>query len=182
LGLRARIDQQVGWHKTLSNMALDGVTGMDIPIFHDYHGSDTEAALLNDSQITTLVRMNGWRLWGNRTCSDEPLFAFESAVRTAQVLQDEISAGLVWAIDKPITRTLYRDIEETINARFRKLTSAGRLVGASAWIDPDQNPPSQLAAGKIVVDYDYTPCAPAESITLNQRITDRYYADMALTS
>lgn len=180
LGQRARIDQQVGWHKTLSNVALEGVTGMDIPIFHDYHGVDTEAALLNDDEITTLVRMNGWRLWGNRTCSDEPLFAFESAVRTAQVLQDEIAAGLVWAIDKPITRTLYRDIEETINARFRKLVAAGRLIGGTAWIDPDQNPASQLAAGKIVVDYDFTPCAPAESITLNQRITDRYYADLAL--
>ena len=34
-------------------------------------------------------------------------------------------------------------------------------------------------AGKIVVDYDYTPCAPAEELTLNQRITDRYYGDLA---
>lgn len=182
LGQRARIDQQIGWHKTLSNMALDGVTGTAIPVFHDYHGVDTESALLNSDQITTLVRMNGWRLWGNRTCSDEPLFAFESAVRTAQVLQDEIAAGLVWAIDKPITRTLYRDVEETINARFRQLVSAGRLIGGSAWIDPDHNPASQLAQGKIIVDYDFTPCAPAESITLNQRITDRYYGDLALAA
>ena len=36
----------------------------------------------------------------------------------------------------------------------------------------------ELLAGKIVIDYEYTPCAPAESITLNQRITDKFYGDL----
>ncbi len=179
MGLRAKIDTQTGWHKTLSNVAINGVTGISKAVPFSILASDsTDASLLNDADITVLARMDGFRFWGNRTCSDEPLFAFESAVRTAQVLQDSIAEGLIWAIDKPITKGLIKDIVETINAKFRSLKAQGLIIGAECWFDAAQNPASELAAGKIVIDYDYTPCAPAESITLNQRITDRFYADL----
>lgn len=180
LGLRSRIDQEIGWHKSLSNIAIDGVAGgLTVPISFDLIDSENDAGVLNAADVTTIVRTNGSRFWGNRTCSDEPLFAFETAVRTGQVLQDEIAAGLAWAVDKPITTTLVKDILETINARFRSLVAQGRLIGGQAWYDPDLNSQVDLAAGKLTIDYDYTPCAPAEAITLNQRITDRFYAGFA---
>lgn len=180
MGLRSRIDQEIGWHKSLSNIAIDGVSGgLTVPISFDLMSADNDAGLLNAAEVTTIVRNNGSRFWGNRTCSDEPLFAFETAVRTGQVLQDEIAAGLAWVVDKPITVTLIKDILETINARFRSLVAQGRLIGGSAWYDPDLNSETDLAAGKLTIDYDYTPCAPAEAITLNQRITDRFYAGFA---
>lgn len=180
LGLRSRIDQEIGWHKSISNVAVDGVTGgLTQGISFDLLGEDHDAALLNDGDVTTMVRQNGWRFWGNRTCSDAPEFAFETAVRTGQVLQDEIAAGIAWAVDKPLTKVLVKDVIETINARFRSLVSQGRLIGGEARYDPDQNSQVDLAAGKLTIDYDYTPCAPAEAITLIQRITDRYYAGFA---
>lgn len=180
MGLRSRIDQEIGWHKSLSNIAIDGVAGgLTVPISFDLIDSENDAGVLNAADVTTIVRTNGSRFWGNRTCSDEPLFAFETAVRTGQVLQDEIAAGLAWAVDKPITTTLVKDILETINARFRSLVGQERLIGGHAWYDPDLNSQVDLAAGKLTIDYDYTPCAPAEAITLNQRITDRFYAGFA---
>ncbi|MEJ6008670.1 phage tail sheath subtilisin-like domain-containing protein [Novosphingobium aquae] len=179
LGLRSRIDTDMGWHKTLSNVAVDGITGLDVPIFFDINSDDNDAALLNAGDVTTIIRQDGFRFWGNRTCSDEPLFAFESAVRTAQVLQDEMASGLLWAIDKPLTAVLIRDIIETINANFRRLIGQGRLIGAKAWYDSALNTEADLAAGKLVIDYDFTPCSPLESLSLNQRITDRYYASFA---
>ena len=179
LGLRARIDEETGWHKTLSNVAINGVTGLSKDVPFDITDGSSTAGVLNAAHITTLVRMTGYRFWGNRTTSDEPLFNFESAVRTAQVLQDTIANGLIWAVDKPITASLVKDILETINAEFRSLQAEGRIIGANAWYDPANNSQVDLAAGKIVIDYDYTPAAPAEGITLNQRITDRFYADLA---
>lgn len=180
MGLRSRIDQEIGWHKSLSNIAIDGVAGgLTVPISFDLIDGENDAGVLNAADVTTIVRTNGSRFWGNRTCSDEPLFAFETAVRTGQVLQDEIAAGLAWAVDKPITTTLVKDILETINARFRSLVAQGRLIGGQAWYDPDLNSQVDLAAGKLTIDYDYTPCAPAEAITLNQRITDRFYSGFA---
>lgn len=179
LGLRARIDHEIGWHKTLSNVVVNGVTGMDKDVYFDLIDANSDAGVLNGAKITTMIRREGFRFWGNRTLSAEPLFAFESATRTTQILQDEIVAGLFWAVDKPLTRVLVKDIIETINARFRRLVATGRLIGASAWFDPALNPPEQLAAGQLVVDYDFTPAAPAELIELNSRITDRYYASFA---
>lgn len=179
LGLRARIDSETGWHKTLSNVPVNGVTGLARPVQFDLLGGASEASLLNDANITTLIRSDGFRFWGNRTMASEPLFAFESAARTAQVLQDTIANGLLWAIDKPITATLVKDILDTINAQFRKLQSQGRIIGAKATYDPVANPASALAAGTIAIDYEYTPCAPAEAILLNQQITDRFYASLS---
>lgn len=179
LGLRARIDEEQGWHKTLSNVAVDGVTGIDKSVYFDLQDATTPAGVLNDGQVTTMVRMNGYRFWGNRTCSDVAEFAFESAVRTAQVLQDTIAEGLAWAVDKPMTRGLVKDILETINAEIRSLKAQGRIIDGRAWFDPALNSQTDLASGRLTIDYDFTPAAPAENIILNQRITDRYYAGFA---
>lgn len=181
LGLRAKIDDETGWHKTLSNVAVGGVTGVSQSLFFDIQDPTTDVAALNDAQITTLVRSpsGGFIYWGNRTCSDEPLFAFESAVRTSQILQDEIAAGLIWASDKPLTAFLVKDVLETINARIRSLVVQQRLIGGRAWFDPALNSQVNLAAGKLVIDYEFTPAAPLEGLELNQRITDKYYADLS---
>jgi hypothetical protein len=179
MGLRARIDEEQGWHKTLSNVAIDGVTGIDKSVYFDLQDASTPAGLLNDGQVTTIIRMNGYRFWGNRTCSDVPEFAFESAVRTSQVLQDTIAEGLAWAVDKPMTRGLIKDIIETINAEFRSLKAQGRIIDGNAWFDPALNSQTDLAGGKLTIDYDFTPVAPLENLNLNQRITDRYYAGFA---
>lgn len=99
LGLRAYIDQTVGWHKTLSNVGVQGVTGISASVFWDLQASGTDADLLNEAGVTTLVRKDGFRFWGNRTCSDDPLFLFENYTRTAQVLADTMAEAHMWAVD-----------------------------------------------------------------------------------
>ena len=91
----------------------------------------------------------------------------------------ESAEGLAWAVDKPMTRGLIKDIIETINAEFRSLKAQGRIIDGKAWFDPAFNSQTDLASGKLTIDYDFTPAAPAENIILNQRITDRYYAGFA---
>lgn len=179
LGLRAKLDQQIGWHKTLSNIEVNGVTGISRDVFWDLQDPATDAGFLNAADVTTLIRVQGFRFWGSRTCSDEPLFAFENYTRTAHVLADTIAESLIWAVDKPLTPSLARDIIESINNAFRNLVNAGYLLGASAWLQEDANNADSLKAGQLVIDYDYTPVPPAENITLRQRITDRYLMDFA---
>lgn len=179
LGLRAKIDEENGWHKTLSNVAVNGVTGLSKDVYWDLQDPATDAGVLNAAQITTLVKANGYRFWGSRTCSDDPLFAFESATRTAQVLADSIADAMLWAIDKPMQPSLIRDIVETINAKFRELKALGYIIDGSAWYDADANTNTTLADGKLYIDYDYTPVPPLENLQLRQRITDRYLAEFA---
>ena len=176
-GLRAKIDEQIGWHKTLSNVAVAGVIGLTRDIDFDLQDSSTTAGVLNDGDVTTMVRMNGHRFWGNRTTADDALWAFESRVRTSQALQDTIAEGLAWAIDKPLTPQLARDVIETINAEFRQLKAEGRIIGGEVLpLDPELNNAAALAAGQLALDYEFTDAAPLESLTLNQRVTDRFYA------
>lgn len=179
LGLRAKIDTDTGWHKTLSNVGVNGVTGISASVFWDLQQTGTDADLLNEACVTTLIRKDGFRFWGNRTCSDDPLFAFENYTRTAQVIADTMAEAHMWANDKPLTPVLVRDIIAGINAKFRELVSAGYLLGASCWYDDTANDKETLKAGKLFIDYDYTPVPPLEDLTLRQRITDSYLANFA---
>lgn len=179
LGLRAKIDQEVGWHKTLSNVAVNGVTGISADVFWDLQNPATDANLLNSNEVTTLINQNGFRFWGSRTTTDDPLFAFENYTRTAQILADTFAEAQMWAVDKPMHASLVRDIIEGINAKFRELISAGYLIGGSCWYQEDANDKDTLKAGKLFIDYDYTPVPPLEDLTLRQRITDRYLVDFA---
>ncbi|WP_129991201.1 phage tail sheath protein [Rahnella sp. CFA14(1/10)] len=179
LGLRAKIDQETGWHKTLSNVGVNGVTGISASVFWDLQASGTDADLLNEAGVTTLVRKDGFRFWGNRTCSDDPLFLFENYTRTAQVLADTMAEAHMWAVDKPMTASLIRDIIDGINAKFRELKSNGYIIDGTCWFDESANDKDTLKAGKLYVDYDYTPVPPLESLTLRQRITDTYLVNLA---
>lgn len=178
LGLRAKIDQEQGWHKTLSNVGVNGVTGISKSVFWDLQEPGTDADLLNEAGVTTLIRRDGFRFWGNRTCSDDPLFLFENYTRTAQVIADTMAEAHMWAVDKPITATLIRDIVDGINAKFRELKTNGYIVDATCWFDEEANEEATLKAGKLYIDYDYTPVPPLENLTLRQRITDKYLANL----
>ncbi len=180
LGLRARIDQEFGWHKTLSNVPINGVLGLSKDVYWDLQSPDTDAGLLNQAGVTTLIQSQGHRFWGSRTCSTDPLFAFESATRTAHVLADTMADGHFWAVDKPLHPSLVKDILEGINAKFRELKTAGYILDGSAWYDEEVNTAATLKTGKLTIDYDYTPVPPLEDLGFRQRITDRYFADFAL--
>ncbi|HHX6290675.1 phage tail protein [Pseudomonas aeruginosa] len=179
LGLRAKLDEQVGWHKTLSNVSVAGVSGLSKDIYWDLQNPATDAGLLNAEDVTTLIRRDGFRFWGSRTCSTDLLFAFENYTRTAQVLADTMAEGHFWAVDKPMHASLVRDIVEGINAKFRELVRNGYLIGGECWYDPAANDATTLKAGKLYLDYDYTPVPPLENLLLRQRITDRYLVNFA---
>ncbi len=179
LGLRAKIDEEQGWHKVLSNVAVAGVTGLAKSVYWDLQDPDSDTGVLNSNEVTTLIGRDGYRFWGSRTCSIDPLYAFESAVRTAQVLADTMAEAHLWAVDRPLHPSLVRDLVEGLNAKLREMVRQGLLLGASAWYDPDTNQPASLQSGKLYLDYDYTPVPPLEDLELQQRITGRYLLDFA---
>lgn len=179
LGLRAKLDHDVGWHKTISNVAVDGVTGLSKDVVFDITSTATDANYLNSKEVSTLVREQGFRIWGSRTCSDDPLFAFENYTRTAQVIAETFAQAHLWAIDKPLSPGLASDIIAGLNAKLRELTSLGYLMGGSAWYDARLNTKDTLKAGQLHISYDYTPVPPLENLNLRQHITDIYLIDFA---
>jgi phage tail sheath protein FI len=64
------IDETVGWHKTISNVTVAGITTVTQDVHYDLLDNATDAGLLNDADITTIIRTSaGYRFWGNRTCA-----------------------------------------------------------------------------------------------------------------
>ncbi|WP_022955761.1 phage tail sheath protein [Perlucidibaca piscinae] len=179
LGLRAKLDREVGWHKTLSNVVVDGVTGISKDVFWDLQDPATDTGYLNAAEVTTLIRSDGFRFWGSRTATDDPLFAFENYTRTAQVLMDTMAEGHFWAVDKPMHPSLAKDIIEGINAKLRGLKAQGYIIDGQCWFDPEANGIDVLQAGGLYIDYDFTPVPPLENLMLRQRITGRYLVNFA---
>lgn len=179
VGLRAKLDEEIGWHKSLSNITVNGVSGISKDIYWDLQDPNTDAGYLNSHEVTALINSQGFRFWGSRTCSDDPLFCFENYTRTAQVLADTMAEAHLWAVDKPMHPSLIKDIIEGVNAKFRELKSLGYIIDGKAWYDESINTVTTLKDGKLYIDYDYTPVPPLENLMFRQRITDRYLADFA---
>ncbi|UYY86953.1 phage tail sheath protein [Alcaligenes sp. SMD-FA] len=180
LGLRAKLDEEVGWHKTLSNIVINGATGISRDVFWDLQDPATDAGYLNEKDITTLINRQGFRFWGSRTCAGpQSLYPFENYTRTAQVLADTMAEGHMWAVDGPMNPSLIKDIIDGINAKFRELKSLGYIIDGQAWFDEEPNTAEVLQSGKAYIDYDYTPVPPLENLNFRQRITNRYLVDFA---
>lgn len=179
LGLRAKLDNEQGWAKSISNVVVDGVAGLSADVDFAFTDTAHDAHYLNTNAITTLVREDGFRLWGNRTTASDQLFYFETYTRTAQVLKETMARAHLWAVDKKLTPGLASDIAEGVNAFMRQLTNNNDLLGGSAWYEPNANNAEQLRQGQLVLDYDYTPVPPLEHLKLRQRITDKYLIDFA---
>lgn len=174
VGLRAKIDAEQGWHKSLSNVAINGVLGISRPIYWTLQGTDTDADELNNHQITTLIKREGFRFWGNRGC-DVSEYTFEVFARTAQFLRETIAEAHANYNDKPMTPSLVKDIIDGINRKGSQLVQQGRLLGFSCWYDPNDNPKENLREGMSHIRYKYTPVPPLEDLELTQEFTDEYF-------
>lgn len=179
LGLRAYLDHTVGWHKNLSNVEINGVTGVTKPMSFDIQDPSTDVNLLNSKNISVPINYKGFRIWGSRTLSSDTLFAFEQYTRTAQIIADTFGEAYDWAMDKPLTPTLAKDMVEMINQKFRYWKNLGYIVDGNAWVDADINSKDVIKDGKFYIDYDYTPVPSLENLNLRQRITDSYLMDFA---
>ena len=177
--MRAYMDTTTGWHTSISNKGINGVTGVTKPLSFDINDNATDVNYLNEQGITCCVNYNGFKFWGLRTCSADKLFIYENYTRTAQVLKDTIAQSFDWAVDKPISVTLVKEITEAINGKWRDWITKGYLVGGKAWLNKELNGALNLKDGKLLISYDYCPVPPLEQLGFNQYISDEYLVEFS---
>ncbi|BBS66933.1 TPA: phage tail sheath family protein [Escherichia coli] len=173
-GLRAYIDHEQGWHKSLSNVPVKNVLGMSRHVFWSLQAEDSDANSLNNKEITTIIRRNGFRFWGNRT-PETNAYIFEVYTRTAQVLADSIAEAQFETIDSPLTPANVKDVISAIRAKLDSLVTAGKLIGAECWYDVVDNGTTNLRQGRVRIRYKYTPVPPLEDMELYQSFTDEFF-------
>ncbi len=182
-GLTARVHRDLGFWYSPSNQVFAGVGGVSSPI--DWAMSDPacEANTLNSNDITTIVNLgqngqpqySGWRRWGNRNCSDDANYQFESVRTALDMIYDAIDQVTLWAVDKPPSPQLLRDATERVNDFFKWGKTVGFLVGGKCWLDPEQNPASQLSQGIWTWSIDPEAPAPMEHIIYQSSPNAGYY-------
>jgi phage tail sheath protein FI len=177
-GIIARVDNEVGFWASPSNHEVRNVLGLARPIEWALGSSTCRANVLNDAKVTTFIRNEGYRLWGNRTASSDTKWVFLSVVRTADLINDSVQRGLQWAQDRGITKTLVEDVVTSVNNYLADLKTRGAIINGSAWADPELNSPTEVAQGHLTIDFDFAPAYPAERITMRSAINNGYLSEV----
>lgn len=181
-GLFAWTDSEYGFWASPSNKELVGITGTTRPIeFLD--GDETcRANLLNNANISTIIRDGGYRLWGNRTLSTDAKWSFVTRVRTVDIVMDAILAGHKWAVDRSITKTYVKDVTDGLEAFMRDLKNQGAVINFEVYADTELNSASQLEQGKVYWNIRFTDVPPAENPIFRVEVTNQWLTEVLETA
>lgn len=177
-GLIAKSDNERGWWWSPSNQNINGITGTARAIDFAMGDTSSRANLLNEKNVNTIIRQDGYRLWGNRTLSSDSKWQFLCVVRTADMIDESLKAAHLWAVDRGITKNYVNDVVEGVNSYLRYLTNIGAILGGQCWADPDLNTADVIKSGKVYFDFDFTPVYPAEHIVFRSHLVDDYIKDI----
>lgn len=177
-GLIAKSDNDRGFWWSPSNMAINGIVNTARPVDFALGDANSRANLLNEQNVATIIRQDGYRLWGNRLSYSDQKWMFLSVRRTADIINDSLLRAHLWAVDRNITKTYVQDVTDGVNAYLRHLTQIGAIIGGKCWADPDLNTPDQIAQGKVYFDFDFTPPYPAEHIIFRSSLVQDYLTEI----
>jgi len=177
-GLFVKRDKAVGGpFESPSNQQIGGIVGPSRPISYYTGEPDSEANWLNEKRIATL--RNGFILWGNETCAEDPLDRFVNVVRTNDMIDDAVVNAFYWALDRNLSVPLAVAVIQSLESFLDSLKAKGAILGGRAWFDRSLNSNEELASGILRVEYDREPAAPLQDLQFGARRNITYYADLA---
>ncbi|ROS05673.1 hypothetical protein EDC56_1219 [Sinobacterium caligoides] len=177
-GVITKSDHERGFWWSPSNRPIRGISGTSRPIDFALGDKTARANLLNEQDVATIIRQDGYRLWGNHSCSSDPKWQFISVRRTADLINDALQRAHLWAIDRNINKTYIDDVTGSVNNYLRSLKAKGAIIDGNCWADPEMNTPAEIAAGRVYFDFDFTPPFPAEHITFRSSLVNDYLEEI----
>ncbi len=177
-GLRARIDAQRGVHVSKSNKPIYNIIGTNQKVEWALNDKSCLANVLSENRVSTTIREGGFRHWGNRTCSIDAKWTFETTRRVADMINDSIERAHLWAVDEPGTTQYLDDVLGGINAYLRQLKNEGVIPGGKAWLDKELNTPELMAKGVYYFDFDFGVYYPAEHLIFRSRLNNGYLEEV----
>jgi phage tail sheath protein FI len=176
-GVIARTDNDRGFWFSPSNKGISGIIGTSRPVDFKLGDTASRANLLNENNVATIIRQDGFRLWGNRVPTADPKWQFISVRRTADILHESLQRTHMWAVDRNITKTYLEDVADGVNGYIASLVELGALLGGRCFPDPDLNTPASISEGKVYFNLEFTPPYPAEHITFRSHLVDTYISE-----
>jgi len=131
---------------------------------------DLQAAnMLQSNGVVTAINFTGWRLWGVNTAAAPLSTDIKDLQATAKLMF--IWYGNRLALDNfsnlggSINKRLINTIVSSENVRLSSLTASEIILGGKLSFLPDQNPSTDLVAGKITFTLNWTPTPDVKNIT-----------------
>ncbi len=131
-----------------------------------------QSNFLNKNGIIVVRKFSsGWRIWGNRTAcfpANTDVKDYDIAVRDCgNYLRNTVIVTTEQQVDETIDRAYILRIENTLQSWLDSLIGARKLINASIKFPKEKNSLSDLLAGNIYFELDYTTGTTASSITIS---------------
>ena len=173
-GVIAKSDAERGFWYSPSNRIIQGIVGTSRAVGFFLGDENAEANILNENDVATIVRENGFRLWGNHSTTADAQYQFISTRRIIDMVNESVMRAHLWAVDRCITRTYLQDVSESVAAYLRTLETRGAILGSRVYVDPDANTATDVGNGQVTIDFEITPTYPAERVRFRSILTNGF--------
>ena len=181
-GVIAKSDAERGFWYSPSNRIIQGIVGTSRAIGFFLGDESSEANILNENDVATIVRENGFRLWGNHSTTTDAQFQFISTRRIIDMVNESVMRAHLWAVDRCITRTYLQDVSESVAAYLRSLETRGAILGSRVYVDPDANSVTDVSNGQVTIDFEITPTYPAERVRFRSILSNGFLQNVLTDS
>ena len=127
-----------------------------------------QANTVNGFGVATFLNMNGFRLWGNRTCAypanTDTKDSFFSCRRYMNWRANSFILTYFQKVDSPLNRRLIEAIVDSENVNGNRYAAIGAAAKDEIEYNEEDNSTSDLMNGRIVFRQHITPFPPAEDI------------------
>jgi phage tail sheath protein FI len=174
-GMMVKMDNERGFWHSPSNQNINGIIGTEKPIDFSLSDANSTANFLNEKRVNTVVNLNGYKLWGNRTTAANLKKVFVNVARTADIIADSVERAHVYAVDKNITANYFESVSDSVNAYLRNLQSKGAILGGLCWANSENNTTYDIQLGIANFSFDFQPPTPAESVHFTYSLNEDYF-------
>jgi hypothetical protein len=165
-GIYGRVDVARGVFKAPANEIVQGLDQFESNIDK---GRDE---VLNPEGINALRFFpdRGYRVWGARTLSSDPLWIYINVRRLFIYLEHSIDKATQWAVFEPNNETLWQKIAQSVKDFLQVQWLSGALLGATAdqayFVRCDRSTMTQndLDNGRMICLIGVAPTRPAEFV------------------
>ena len=171
MGTYSHTDIVRGVHKAPAGINvgyLNSATGVELEVNKAQH--DT----LNPIGVNVIRSFPGAGVvvWGARTLSADAEWKYVNVRRLFLFLEETIDEGTQWVVFEPNTPKLWGSVSRNITAFLTGVWRDGALAGTSAAeaffvkVDAENNPPSVVDAGRLIIEVGVAPVKPAEFVII----------------
>lgn len=176
-GACAEVDRTIGVHKAPANIAVPGAVDVERLSGGQPQVDDATREYLNAHDVNVIAPLpnQGIKIYGARVMTADRRVQWVHEIRLLNELYYSGKLGYQWAVFQVVDGTgrLFRDLGATGRDFLRSFYQAGALFGASekeafsVVADASNNPPEELAQGRVHVQWAVRISPTSEIIILN---------------